>query len=258
MILKQITRYAESAATRYTMLTDSFRSIYHRCFNEADFGSYAQSIRMVNEAYSLAQVYIEDEFQTIGIIVDEIALEARRATHVQLRSSTSDELSERTREHLTSFSHYLRDEIIAQIHRDVAQLRQSLQRAALEVSVAARSQGKSERVALIEYRIGNQAETLSFTFTDRVSRRWSSTKFIRAVWRQTLLSTYNEMVMITLSEHGITEAVVYHEDPGSQYHSTRISFGSNTELPTYSEVRDGIFHPNSNAILIYGGADVYA
>lgn len=255
MIQNEFTRYAESASARYDMLTDSFRQLYTNAFTQADFGSWAQMVRIVKEAYQIAEIYLDNERETIDRILFDIATEAHQTTIREIASIDASELPERVSEHLGVTQRYLVDEIIAQVHRDIAQIRQRLQTAALEVSLSARSRAIPERRALIEFRIGNQSD-LSFTFHDRTSRRWSSKKFIRAVWRHTLLAAYNESVMLTLADHGITDAIVSTVDAQAEAAGMRISFSSNSALPTYSEIRDTVFHPNSNAILAFGGLSV--
>lgn len=248
---------AEKGAVRYGMMCESWKGLFERALNQADFGSFTQITRTINEAYEIAGVFIDGESSVMMETLTAVAKIAHTATIEEIASIDSEELSERTHDFLSATQSYLYDEIIAQIHRDIAYLRQTMQRVALEVSVAARSRGISERRAMIEYRIGNQRE-LNFLFYDRTNRKWSSKKFIRAVWRHTLLSAYNETVMLTLSDHGLTRARVQHEDPNSQVNGMIISFGANHDLPTYSEIRDTVFHPNSNAVLRMERVDVQA
>jgi len=248
MILNHLTVEAEMASSRYGLLTDSWRILFTQALNQSDFGSTAQAARIVKEAYAIADVFLDEERKAATRIITEIALRAHQTTVSEIASNDADELTDAALEHLSVTQRYIIDELIAQIHRDIALVRQTLQRVALEVSLAARSRGINQRVALIEYRIGNQAE-LQFMFHDRVRRKWVSKKFVRAIWRHTLLSVYNESVLLTLADHGITRAQVKHQDAGAESHDMVISFGSNSELPTYSEIRETVFHPNANAHL---------
>lgn len=248
MILDKLTLEAEFAAARYTLLTESWRSLFNQALGASDFGSPAAFKRLTRDAFSLAETFLAEEQEASERVLREIAIEAHQTTLDELQSVSADELSDAALEHLRVTQSYMLDELAAQMHRDVALLRQTLQRVVLEVSLAARSRQISERTALIEYRIGNQAE-LSFVFNDRQSRRWSSKKFVRALWRHTLLSVYNEIVLTTLADHGIQRARVVHQDAKADVHDMVIAFGSNTELPTYSEIREGVFHPNAHAFL---------
>lgn len=257
MILNRLNQEAELAAIRYGLLTDSWRSIFHDTLNRSGFGYPYATEQAIGEAYDIAQDFLADERERASRIIAEIASEAHQTTIADLRSIDTSELTERALEHLRATHSYLIDELVAQIHRDIALLRQTLQRVSLEVSIASRSRGIPERTALIEYRIGNQAD-MQFVFHDRHARKWASKKFVRAIWRHTLLSVYNEIVLFVLADHGVARARVEHEDSSAQSHGMIIAMGSNTEFPTYSEIRNEIFHPNANAVLKMETVDVPA
>ena len=121
---------------------------------------------------------------------------------------------------------------------------------ALQVTVASKSEGISLQTALAQYRIGNAAE-LHFFFHDRRNQKWPSRKFIRAVWRHHLLTAFNEVTLLTLAEHGVTTARIEHINPKADSNGLLVAMNSSTELPTYAEIRNEIFHPNSDAILAY-------
>lgn len=248
MILARLTREAEAATARYGMLTDAWRSIFHANLNSPRFGTPGALDEAVSEAFVVAQHYLSTEDGVIERTAAEIAVEARVATKRALASIDTSELSDAALEHLGATENYIHSELVAQIHRDIALLRQSIQRVALEVSIAARARGISQRVALIEYRIGNHAD-LQFMFHDRHARKWASKKFVRAMFRHAMLGVYNESVLITLSEHGVARARIVHTDPKAEVHGMILALGSNTDRPTYSEIRNEIFHPNADAIL---------
>jgi hypothetical protein len=248
MILDRLTTYAEQAAARYGMLTDSWRSLYQNALNSSQFGWAAQAGNVVREAYAIAETFLAEERQIADRVVAEVAHDALETTLAEIASADTSELSDAVLEHLRATQSYILDELIAQVHRDIALLRQTLQRAVLEVNIASRSRGISKRTALIEYMIGNQSQ-MDFVFHDRTARKWASKKFVRAIWRHTLLAVYNEVALMTLADHGLTRARVRHQNPAADAHNMVISFGPNADLPTYSEIRNEIFHPNANAII---------
>lgn len=248
MIFNRLTQEAESASIRYGLLTESWRSVFHSALNSSDFGDSAMRARAVEEAFAIASDYLAQEREIMARVVADIALEARQTTLSQIASVDASELSARAVEHLQATQGYIESELIAQIHRDVALLGQQLQKVDLEVSIASAARGMSQRAALIEYRIGNQAD-LQFVFHDRHARKWASKKFVRAMWRHSLLAVYNEIVLITLAEHGLSRAQVVHQDPSAETHGMIVAMGSNAEHPTYSEIRNEVFHPNANAVL---------
>lgn len=257
MIQHRLTQEADQAAARYGLLAAGWQGHFSRALNDADFGTSSHSARFIAEALEMAQTYIRHEIVASEAVFSEIATEAHLTTLDEIASNDADTLTERVTEHLSAAREYAADELLAQINRDLALMRRALQRVSLEVYAAARSRGISQRQALIEYRIGNSAE-LDFAFHDRTNRKWSSRKFVRTLWRHSLLSVYNEVVMLTLADHGLRRARVVHLDPNAESHDTLIAFSSSADLPTYSEIRDTIFHPNANAILAMEGSSVSA
>ncbi len=251
MIVNHLTEFAGQASIRYAMFTDGLRSIYRD----------ALTSQMLSDAQHVARAtqygvrFLEGEASRIASDIEEIAASARKTTLSQIASNDSSDLTDEALEHLRASSDYLYSELAAQVSRDIATLRKSIQRVRLEVSLAARTSGRSRRAALIEYMVGNKAD-VQFFFHDKASRKWESKGFVRSIWRQTLLSAYNEVVLFTLADHGIDRAVVEHHSPNAQHDGVVIALSSNTELPTYSEIRDTVFHPNANAWLKMEGADV--
>jgi hypothetical protein len=244
MIGNLLSDLAGQAWTRYQMFTDGLRSIYHDTLARHTLSDE----KAMQDANALARVFLAAEADHFASDIEEIASEARTATLKEIASIDSSDLSDEALTHLSVSSDYLHNELIAQVYRDIATLRKSIQRVGLEVSLASRSSGRSHRAALIEYMVGNKAD-IGFFFHDKASRKWESKTFVRSAWRQTLLSAYNEIVLFTLADHGIERAVVEHHSPDAQYHGLVIALSSSTELPTYSEIRDQVFHPNANAWL---------
>lgn len=243
-----MTAEAEAAAVRYGMLVDGWRSIYQREMDAPDFGSGRQINRVTEQAYAMGRQFLDTEANLIEESSMIIVREALRAMSEQLATPVAETLTDAVREHLRDAENYLLHELSIQVERDIAFLKQSLRRAVLQVSVAAQAQRVPLRVALMQYRIGNTTE-LHFFFHDRRNQKWPSRKFVRAVWRHHLLSLYNEVVLLTLADHGLDTAMIVHASP--DYHSQNmvISMSSGTSLPTYSEIRNEIFHPNSDAVL---------
>lgn len=248
-----MTQLADQAGERYSFFTEGLRSLYHRSISSQQLGTNGPS----GEAGSLAGVYLEAEMDRLETDLNEIAELARTATLQEISSVDASGLSDEALEHVSVSGDYLNTEIIAQVSRDIATLRKSLQRVALEVSLSAKSDQKSKRAALIEYMLGNRAD-IQFFFHDKASRKWQSRTFVRSVWRHTLLSVYNEVVLMTLAEHGLARAAVEHHSPDANYDGMVIALSSNTELPTYSEIRETVFHPNANAWLKMEGSNVHA
>lgn len=257
MIQHILSEKADLAGLRYRMLTDSWRSLYSSAFGATNFGSSALVVSTLKQAYAIAEQFMVQERIEAERVINDFAKEAQQTTLREITSKQTEELSDAAREHLSASLDYVVDELSAQIYRDIALLRQSLQHAYLEVSIASKSRRLSGRSALFEYTIGNKTN-LQFMFIDRNQRRWESKRFVRGLWRHALLSVYNEMVLMTLADHGIDRARVNQLNADADTHGLVIAFASNTDLPTYSEIRNEVFHPNSNAVLGMENAHVSA
>lgn len=245
MIAKRLTQLAEESAMRYAALCQLWQGVFDRALTDKHFGFADHPSNVARECYALAETYLADERDHIDRIIEEVAREAHQTTLSQIASADSDELEDAALDHLAQTAHYLADELIAQIHRDIAMVRQAVQRIQLEVYTAARARRIPERQALIEHQIAHR-EALQFMFADRYARKWSSKKFVRGLWRHTLLSAYNETVMIDLADHGLETAAVMHEQDG---HAATISLTGALNLMSYADSRAEYFHPNSNAYL---------
>lgn len=245
MIAKRLTQLAEVSAMRYAGLCQLWQGVFDRALTDKNFGYADHPSNVARECYVLAETFLTDEREHIDRMLEEIASDAHQTTLSQIASADSDGLEDAALDHLAQTAHYLADELIAQIHRDIAMVRQAIQRIQLEVYTAARAKRISERQALIEYSISNR-ETLQFMFHDRYARKWSSKKFVRALWRHTLLAAYNETVMLTLADHGIETAAVVSDQSD---HAATISLTGALNMMSYADSRAEYFHPNSNAYL---------
>lgn len=249
-IRSRMTYEAESASQRYDLLVQLWRSRYQTALNTDDFGSSASFVRVDAQAFHDGEGYLDREDDRIRDVMLEIASEAQTATLKQIGVTVAPELSEAALVHLNDAETYLFSEIATQIERDVSFLMQSLRKSALQVRLSSQSRRVSVRQALMEYKISSSVE-LQFFFHDRGNQKWPTRKFLRAVWRHNLLHLYNEVVLLTLADHGIDKAVVSHVDSNSEFHGLEVSIATNSALPTYADIRNEVFHPNSNAILLY-------
>ncbi|MBX4911361.1 hypothetical protein HJA82_29045 [Rhizobium bangladeshense] len=253
MICNYLTELAGLATVRYGLFTDGLRAIYRRALNS----QVLDDSEAAREAAQLALTFLGSEREAMQAAILEIAEIAHRETLDEIASNDTEKLADEALEHLSVSASYLADELLAQASRDIATMRRSIQRVRLEVSLASRASGRSRRAAMMEYMVGNKSE-LEFFFHDKASRKWESKLFVRSIFRQTLLSVYNEIVLFTLADHGLDRAVVEHHSPDAQHDGMVIALSSSTELPTYSEIRETVFHPNANAWLKMESADVHA
>lgn len=248
MISNHLTLRAGEAHQRYLAFIDRMRGLYHRALTSRDFGTVAAANAVDREIEDATLWYLREEWHAIQSVSQEIAQIARTVTLQEIASVESIELTDAALEHVSASNDYLYSEIVAQVTRDSMTLKRELRRVNLEVTISARSRGTSMRSAIMEYMIGNTSD-IEFTFHDRASRKWRSSAFIRSVSRQTLLSIYNEVVLFTLADHGLRTAMIVNQAPDAAHHGMVIAMSSGSEMPTYSEIRESVFHPNANAYL---------
>ena len=249
--LDLISEKAQFASQRYGYFLSSLQALYTVSISNPEFGSAAERNALVREANKLGADFIEREIGFIEDDVDAVFRVAHQTTIDELRSSDTQNVPELASEQLGLTVNYLYDEVRAQVSRDIALLKNRLQIASLEISVSARTKLFSLRQAQMQYRV-MQVSAIRFLFRDRAGRNWNSEKFYRQLWRHTLLSAYNETVLIVLADHGVHLAEISHPDPKADVAGMAISLTPGSQYPIYSEIRDTVFHPNANALLKSG------
>ena len=252
----RLDQLAEDGAKRYELFTEALQGVFGRHMNSVDFGKADQINSVLRDCYDMADVWMRHEEIFLKAALEEIAGDAHQTTFARIVSADASQDENAAQEHLADTQSYLHHELIAQIQRDIALVRSTYQRLVLQVKIAARAQRIPLRRAFLENRIAKPETPLAFVFLDRKSRKWKSRVFVRTVWRHTLLSAYNEVVMSILAEHGHVNAVVASQVDGSEIHNATISLTGALNLMSYDEVRAEYFHPNSQAYLIPEGANV--
>lgn len=247
-ILSSITAAADAAGTRYQALVDAWGTLYADSLNERDAGHLPAVTRAGERAYELARTYLEIERGHIEASIRASASEALSDASDDLGSASERTTTEAASELLSATEAYLLREIVIQVERDIAQLQQAVRQTFLQAQLTAQATGGTVRRALLEHQLAsNQAP--AFYFRDRRSSKWPSRLFVRTVWRQCLLSAYNETVLAILATAGIATAEVEHATAKAGVHGMIVAFGANTALPSYGEIRNDIFHPNAEARL---------
>ena len=254
-MLNLITEKAQLASQRYGFFLSSLQAIYGLAISNPDLGSAAHRSKVMREARGSAEKFLEAEVRFIEEDVDAIFREARQTTIDALASVDAQTVPELAVEQLSVIVDYLYEEVCAQVSRDIAMMKNRLQTAILEISVSARARLSTMKQSQIQYRIMH-SPNIQFLFKDRAGRNWGSDKFYRQLWRHTLLTAYNETVLVILADHGVQHAEVYHVDPKSDVAGMMISLTPGSQYPLYSEIRDAVFRPNANAYLQPGSSNV--
>ncbi|WP_342234647.1 hypothetical protein [Inquilinus sp. OTU3971] len=244
----------DRAGERYLALLASFRGVLQASVQS----DHPFELRAVESAraglYGVARTYLATERALLDTAGHDIAqgalIDGLRDIGV---SETARDVPARVSAHLSASGEHLLREVSTQIERDVTNVERVLRTVALDVDLRARSQGISDRAALIQVR-ANPPPEMRFYFSDRLSRKWPSQKFVRTAWRQHLLHAYNETYLLTLADHGFTEAEVRHPDSKHHFDRLRFSIYPGGKLPSYAEIREEAFHPNSEAVVRLAGA----
>lgn len=244
MIADRLDRESDAAAQRYLLLVGTWNGLYQNAFFSGDLTSPPAINDLRDQALAVGGFYMTAEQDAISERLHSIAVDAQGATLDAIAAPVVDKLAEQPSEHVVALSEYLDSELSVQISRDVEFMRRQLRNTALAIRMAAQAQGISTKAAAIQHRAHNAAE-LKFQFKDRAGRKWPSHKFVRSAWRQSLLQTHNDTVLLTLADHGLTEAEIQRPSASPE----RISLLPGSSLPVYAEIRDEVFHPNSEAVL---------
>lgn len=255
MLAGLLNGFAESLSERYSALTLSWKNIYKSSFFNSNFGSEKSINRIKKEAYDIAYAFLSSEKAIVQENIDAIALEASRNVGMNLSDTIDVKQKPLIVEHLNE----LRDEYLyllsLQIERDINSLISTIRKSYFQIKNSSIASGKSLKSSVLEYAMIN-GDIVRFFFHDRVGSKWDSRKYVKTLYRKMLLSAYNEIVIMILSEAGIKRAYVNHNDKNYTFYGKEISLVEGTSLPTYYDIMDDIFHPNSNAYL-KGEVNVY-
>jgi hypothetical protein len=248
MITGKFSEISDYAVRRYESLLMAFRSVYKAAISSSDFSTVKSFARVKKEAYVLARNFLDTERDFIKSETDKIALEAHTSVYLDLSVNLSKDLTESTVDHLIDLEDYLITELTIQIERDIATLVKSLRQVAYQIQISSFAKNTTFKKSLMEFRMGDVKE-LEFSFYDRAAAKWSSKKYVRSLWRQHLLSAYNETYMMDLADHGVSVVQIEHTNSSSRFHGMKISLISGSAYPMYEEIKSEIFHPNSDAIV---------
>jgi uncharacterized coiled-coil protein SlyX len=125
--------------------------------------------------------------------------------------------------------------------RDRNTVRRLWQRFAVELTLTAPKHGDLAAIVVGQQKM----DQLQFRQPDRAGKMWDSGVYVRALYRQLLLSLEVESCLFVLVKAGKDLAVASWDD---DRHEVVFSIsGKNTAHPSYLEIKDGLFHPNSTA-----------
>lgn len=248
MIGNRLSEIAEAAAERYLSVIFALRGAYDTALNAIDPLAPAINRQLHSTAFRVARAHLESEDAFAQEAVWEIAAQSVADALRDLGlGHVAQDVPEALSDHLSAVYEHVRSEIAVQLERDASAITQKHRKLGLQVKTYAAANGWSEAATLVHLRLAER--TLKFYFRDRQGRKWPSQKYVRTVWRHALLALYNEVYLFTLAERGQTRAVVWHPDPNSRYAGEVIALDDEPSLPSYEDIKEDAFHPNSDAVL---------
>lgn len=247
MTPNELTESSQRASDRYVVLLNAFRGLLSQTTRKNPVDVRARRALREN-ALEVARTYLMTE---VGISSDEIEkavseeifrFNAMTGANVTLEDDVIEDVIEAAEERLAT-------EIRAQIERDIILLQSRHKDFQIETFMTS----QSERVDLetAKFRVLMRgSDQVRFFARDRIGRRIQSQKFVRTVWRDTLLQAGNEAFLLAASLAGIEKLVVDHPDKNASANGVVISTSPNLVGDnSYADIRDEVFHPNSQARL---------
>ncbi|CCG43289.1 hypothetical protein [Magnetospirillum molischianum] len=241
---------AERAGERYASLAHGMNGLYAEALGSVDPTSPKARSDLRIAIYQLAQSFVagEQAFIDDGLTVAAHQGLADALEALGLGETTAPDLPEPVSELLSATGEHLRAEIVMQIERDVLAVEKRLRDLALKVNVMTRASDISKRAAIIRAQIKDRG-SVEFSFVDRAGRRWPSQRYISTVWRQHLLNVHVETTLHVFAERGAQAVEVVHPDPKSAKNGLMFGLVGQHDLPGLDEIRDDVFHPNSQVWL---------
>ena len=86
-------------------------------------------------------------------------------------------------------------------------------------------------------------------FSDRRGKEWKGNVYVRTLWRQAYIWSEASSVMFMVADHKKSLAVIEHPEESHASNGIIISVTGADGYPTWEQVRDKHFHPNSRAKL---------
>lgn len=240
MTPNRYTEVSHQAGVRYQTVLSTFRGML--------FAFLAQpfSIRMAADlrrnAVEVGRMFIRSEEPLIEEALEESARSAVETAQRDLGLTVRAEISSAQSAFLAQHNDYLLSEVQAQLSRDVEMLVRRYREFGLEAHL-----NQTAGEGLIAPRV--TTDRTRFYFRDRVGRLYPSQKFIRSVWRHSLVTIGAEFYCMEAVSAGAQEVEVVHPDVGSRFNGLRIGLTERSSAPAFIDVRDEVFHPQSQAVL---------
>lgn len=197
---------------------------------------------------SLNQIIIQASVDVIRSAADYIA--SLNARDIDMSRQKAREIVRlELREAMLSLEQETIEQVHQQIVRDLSLTKTLLRNFQLEAKMRSVSRGVSIQSATIAVRA--RQSKFRTNFLDRGGKRWQSERYVEVTLHAFLYRLYNEAILYLLSKEGATFAKLSYPDESHKLNGMPFAIVSEvTKYPSYYEIRDEIFHPNSKAIVV--------
>lgn len=234
---------SEQGGERYVGLLNEFREILWNAMRQNPLDARQREFLKAS-AINSAVAYRETEETAFEFSLDQVAEEVERRFLRDTGASLKFDEIEFASEYLVDIQRFFSTELTSQIQRDITQAEKRYSDFRLSVFTTSKVTNSPEEahvLALLDSR-----EQMKFYFRDRGGRRHPSQKFVRGLLRHSLLIAGVELYSMAASYAASHMEV---DNPGSKSHGLKVGFRSEQGYPLLADIRDEIFHPNSNAFL---------
>lgn len=232
----QFTSIANEVSVRYTSFLETLLNSYNRVILSANLNAKSLSI-FKSETNNILKHYLEREVDELIKVYNDLAdIISNDTDNYAVKVLDDSEWSE----YLTENTNFLYEAIKLQSSKDTLYLNNYLRTKVLQVL--------SMNEAQIAYNLIHNHKDLSFYYTDKIGRKINSAKYIRTSARDYLIKNYNDLIVGTALLNDKKELIVENLDKEHKDHGKIISINQENEI-NYFNIRDEVFHPNSNSII---------
>jgi hypothetical protein len=251
-----IDTWAGEAATRYAGFGVELNALYVRALTHPDGITPALIGTFTDEVRQHLYKMLATEEDLITTQLNAIAENALTALQAQGVTTSSEDMRMRVLAHVSASQAYLASEIFTQALRDINFVVYTLNTAGMTVNTRRQLRGGKAREQAIALLL--ERPHLSFFFSNRAGHQIPVAHHMRLLWRQTMLSVHNETVLHALANTGRDRAAILINGDNGLEQTGEIALLPGHDLPTYLDVRNDLFHPNSRSFLglIKGPFDV--
>lgn len=237
--------FAMQSGERYVDLLNSFRNLLWNAMRQNPKDMRNRTY-LKQTALERARLFRETEQSMFDFSLETVASKVEQMFEAETGVKIDFDKIPFAVDYMEEMRAYFGTELTSQLQRDVAQVERRLVDFSLEVFMTDRvinDPVQAHMNALIDTR-----ENMKFYFKDRSGRRNLSQKFIRATTRHALLVSAVELYAIAASYVGDHMEVTHFEN-GAKSVGMKVGFRREQGYPLLADIRDEVFHPNSNAFL---------